>query len=83
MKLTLTDLQLLPDLPTTHLEGYLNIPKGFVIKIAKDYGTHTLFNPETKEVVVYRYDEEMSYGDSVNDVQWSGYYTESERYTVK
>lgn len=83
MKLTLSEIQLLPDLSTAHLEGYINIPKGFVIKIAKDYGTHTLFNPETKEVLVYKYDEHESYGDSPSDIQYSGYYEIFERYTVQ
>lgn len=74
------ELKALPDLPLDHLSGYVNIPQGFVLKIGKDYATHTLFNPETLHVIVYTYSESVCYVDGPNDAQYNGRYTEADTY---
>ena len=71
------ELNKLPDLPFDHLSSYVNVPKGYVCKVANLHGTHLVYNPETKHVIVYAYSETPCWIDSASDVQYNGHYKES------
>jgi len=77
------ELSKMPDLPLEHLSGYVNVPKGYVCKVANPHGTHLVYNPETKHVIVYSYHETRCYVDSASDVQYNGHYDQSMDFTAE
>ena len=78
----LSELKKLPDLPTSHLEGYVNIPEGYVIKKATDFGHHVLLNAEDRTIIEYRYYETSGYGVSASDHVSNGHYEISNSYAA-
>ena len=80
--LTLSELKKLPNLPVSHFQGYVNIPKGYVIKQGVVFGDHLLFNPETNHVIEYYYHETTGYGVSASDMVANGHYDKSAEYVA-
>jgi len=79
----LSELKKMPDLPTDHLEGYVNIPKGYTIKKATDFGHHVLLNTEGTVIIEYSYYETSGYGVSASDHVSNGHYEISNSYTAR
>ncbi len=80
-KFSKEELLNMPDVSTTHLSMYLEIPKGYVGKVAKDWEDHALYNPESNHVLVYIYSETFCYVSSASDIQTNGHYSASKEYT--
>jgi hypothetical protein len=76
------ELLKMPDVSTTHLSMYVEIPKGYIGKVCADWENHVLYNPESNHVLVYEYYETMCYVTSASDEQANGHYRlASEGYT--